>query len=114
MSGRARKCNFYGNNHNHHHHHQQKKSFKKQQNRNKTSIQLKLKNIKFDRGTKDFQPTNLEVTKINIKNKEKGKKIFSELLRKKTCYGKNIPKKKYTLLRSRCSATRDKKERVFR
>ena len=37
MSGRARKCNFYGNNHNHHHHHQQKKSFKKQQNRNKTS-----------------------------------------------------------------------------
>ena len=37
MSGRARICNFYGNNHNHHHHHQQKKSFKKQQNRNKTS-----------------------------------------------------------------------------
>ena len=27
-----------------------------------------LKNIKFDRGTKDFQPTNLEITKINIKN----------------------------------------------
>ena len=27
-----------------------------------------LKNIKFDRGTKDFQPTNLEVTKINIDN----------------------------------------------
>jgi len=27
-----------------------------------------LKNIKFDRGTKDFQPTNLEVTKININN----------------------------------------------
>ncbi len=27
-----------------------------------------LKNIKFDKGTKDFQPTNLEVTKINIKN----------------------------------------------
>ena len=28
----------------------------------------KLKDIKFDNGTKDFQPTNLEVTKINIDN----------------------------------------------
>ena len=28
----------------------------------------KLKNIKFDNGTKDFQPTNLEITKINIDN----------------------------------------------
>ena len=28
----------------------------------------KLKDIKFDKGTKDFQPTNLEVTKININN----------------------------------------------
>ena len=27
-----------------------------------------LKTIKFDKGTKDFQPTNLEVTKINISN----------------------------------------------
>ena len=27
-----------------------------------------FKNIKFDRGTKDFQPTNLEITKININN----------------------------------------------
>ena len=27
-----------------------------------------IKNIKFDKGTKDFQPTNLEVTKININN----------------------------------------------
>jgi len=27
-----------------------------------------LKNIKFDSGTKDFQPTNLEVTRININN----------------------------------------------
>ena len=27
-----------------------------------------LKKIKFDKGTKDFQPTNLEITKINIKN----------------------------------------------
>ena len=27
-----------------------------------------LKNIKFDKGTKDFQPTNLEVTQINISN----------------------------------------------
>ena len=27
-----------------------------------------LKNIKFDKGTKDFQPSNLEVTKINITN----------------------------------------------
>ena len=27
-----------------------------------------LKNIKFDRGTKNFQPTNLEVTKISIDN----------------------------------------------
>ena len=27
-----------------------------------------LKEIKFDKGTKDFQPTNLEVTKINIEN----------------------------------------------
>ena len=35
-----------------------------------TIIQIlnELKNIKFDRGTRDFQPTNLEVTKINIKN----------------------------------------------
>ena len=28
-----------------------------------------LKNIKFDKGTKNFQPTNLEITKINIDNK---------------------------------------------
>ena len=28
-----------------------------------------LKEIRFDKGTKDFQPTNLEVTKININNK---------------------------------------------
>tara|TARA_Y100000816_G_scaffold213721_1_gene159078 strand:+ start:239 stop:1396 length:1158 start_codon:yes stop_codon:yes gene_type:complete len=28
-----------------------------------------LKEIKFDKGTKDFQPTNLEITKINIDNK---------------------------------------------
>ncbi len=27
-----------------------------------------LKDIKFDQGTKDFQPTNLEITKININN----------------------------------------------
>ena len=31
-------------------------------------ILKKLKEIKFDSGTKDFQPTNLEVTKININN----------------------------------------------
>ena len=31
-------------------------------------ILKELKDIKFDKGTKDFQPTNLEVTKINIKN----------------------------------------------
>ena len=29
----------------------------------------KLKDIKFDNGTKDFQPTNLEITRININNK---------------------------------------------
>ena len=28
----------------------------------------KIKKIEFDKGTKDFQPTNLEVTKININN----------------------------------------------
>ena len=27
-----------------------------------------LKKVKFDKGTKDFQPTNLEITKINIEN----------------------------------------------
>ncbi len=31
-------------------------------------ILKELKDIKFDKGTKDFQPTNLEVTKINIIN----------------------------------------------
>jgi len=31
-------------------------------------ILKKLKDTKFDKGTKDFQPTNLEVTKININN----------------------------------------------
>ena len=31
-------------------------------------ILRELKEIKFDKGTKDFQPTNLEVTKINIDN----------------------------------------------
>ena len=31
-------------------------------------ILKELKEIKFDNGTKDFQPTNLEVTKINIDN----------------------------------------------
>ena len=35
-----------------------------------TLVQIleKLKQIKFDKGTKDFQPTNLEITKININN----------------------------------------------
>ena len=32
-------------------------------------ILKELKDIKFDKGTKNFQPTNLEVTKINIENK---------------------------------------------
>ena len=32
------------------------------------NILKELKEIKFDKGTKDFQPTNLEVTKINIDN----------------------------------------------
>ena len=32
------------------------------------NILKKLKDIKFDKGTKDFQPTNLEITKININN----------------------------------------------
>ena len=31
-------------------------------------ILKKLKEIKFDKGTRDFQPTNLEVTRININN----------------------------------------------
>ena len=31
-------------------------------------ILKELKDIKFDKGTKDFQPTNLEITKININN----------------------------------------------
>ena len=31
-------------------------------------ILKEIKEIKFDKGTKDFQPTNLEVTKININN----------------------------------------------
>ena len=35
-----------------------------------TLVQIlkKLKEIKFDKGTKDFQPTNLEITRININN----------------------------------------------
>ena len=32
------------------------------------NILKRLKDIEFDKGTKDFQPTNLEVTKININN----------------------------------------------
>ena len=32
------------------------------------NILKKLKDIKFDKGTKNFQPSNLEVTKININN----------------------------------------------
>ena len=39
---------------------------------NPSTIILKIlnefKNIKFDKGTKNFQPTNLEITKININN----------------------------------------------
>ena len=31
-------------------------------------ILKKIKDIKFDRGTRNFQPTNLEITKININN----------------------------------------------
>ena len=31
-------------------------------------ILKEIKEIKFDKGTKNFQPTNLEVTKININN----------------------------------------------
>ena len=36
-----------------------------------TIVQIlnELKNIKFDNGTRDFQPTNLEVTKIHINNR---------------------------------------------
>ncbi len=35
-----------------------------------TLVQIlkEIKDIKFDKGTKDFQPTNLEITKININN----------------------------------------------
>tara|TARA_Y100000992_G_scaffold292230_1_gene249537 strand:+ start:290 stop:1447 length:1158 start_codon:yes stop_codon:yes gene_type:complete len=32
-------------------------------------ILKELKEIRFDKGTRDFQPTNLEVTKINVENK---------------------------------------------
>ena len=32
------------------------------------NILKEFKNIKFDKGTKNFQPSNLEVTKININN----------------------------------------------
>ena len=32
-------------------------------------ILKELKEIRFDKGSKDFQPTNLEVTGININNK---------------------------------------------
>ena len=32
-------------------------------------ILKKLKEVRFDKGTRDFQPSNLEVTKINIENK---------------------------------------------
>ncbi len=32
------------------------------------NILKELKNVKFDKGTKDFQPSNLEITKININN----------------------------------------------
>ncbi len=31
-------------------------------------ILKEIKDVKFDKGTKDFQPTNLEITKININN----------------------------------------------
>ena len=31
-------------------------------------ILKELKDLRFDKGTKDFQPTNLEITKININN----------------------------------------------
>ena len=43
-----------------------------------TLVQIlkELKEIKFDKGTKDFQPTNLEITKINNKI-EKHKGVFS-------------------------------------
>ena len=33
-----------------------------------TKILNQIKNIKLDRGTKNFQPSNLEVVKINIEN----------------------------------------------
>ncbi len=32
------------------------------------NVLKELKDVKFDKGTKDFQPTNLEVTRININN----------------------------------------------
>jgi len=42
----------------------------KANNPSTTIVQIlkEIKDIKFDKGTKDFQPTNLEVTKININN----------------------------------------------
>ncbi len=46
-------------------------AYPKQANNPSTTIVKilsKLNDIKFDNGTKDFQPTNLEVTKININN----------------------------------------------
>ena len=33
-----------------------------------TKILSEIKNIKFDKGSKNFQPTNLEVVKINVNN----------------------------------------------
>ena len=43
---------------------------KRANNPSTTLVQIlkELKEIKFDKGTKDFQPTNLEVTQINIDN----------------------------------------------
>ena len=40
----------------------------KKNNQDTSELSNQLKEIKFDKGTKNFQPTNLEVTKININN----------------------------------------------
>ena len=43
-------------------------------------ILKELKEIKFDKGTKDFQPTNLEITKINIVKKYLFMSFVSKLI----------------------------------
>ena len=92
-------------------------------------ILKELKKIKFDNGTKDFQPTNLEITKINIDNfadnvipglanakfniRFNNKHSSNSIKKKISKIIKNISKKNINTIIEQCQVDSHKKPHAF-